>query len=251
MEAPFTLTLSSGFFGFFAHTGVLSALLAEGLIPAKVTGSSAGALVGGVWASGRSIEEIQHELFQLKRDDFWDPQLGLGLLRGELFEAKLRGLLACASFEELAYPLEVTAFHCGRLRARVFSTGELAPVIRASCTFPGLFQPVWIAGAPYIDGGVSDRPGWAGVGAQERVFYHHLLSRSRLRTALGLTRIPQRKHTAALAISGLPRCRPSDLTAGPQAFQEAREVTLRALDQMLPCQPEKQTAVLRPSTELG
>lgn len=241
-EAPFTLTLSSGFFGFYAHCGVLSALLDEGITPARATGSSAGALVSGLWASGRDIQELQEALFELKRDDFWDPSIGLGLLKGALFEEKLKELLACADFSETRCPLRVTAFHCFRLRAQVFERGALAPVIRASCTFPGLFQPVWINGAPYIDGGVSDRPGWHQLESESRVFYHHLLSRSRLRGALGLTQVPRRPQTAALVVQGLPRCAPSDMSAGPEAFRAAREAMLRSLDEVLPHHPSERLA---------
>ena len=51
-EGPYTLAMSSGFFGFFAHAVVVSVLEEEGLPPARVCGSSAGALVGGLWAAG-------------------------------------------------------------------------------------------------------------------------------------------------------------------------------------------------------
>ena len=51
-EGPFTLAMSSGFFGFFAHCGVLSVLEDEGLVPSRASGSSAGALVTGAWAAG-------------------------------------------------------------------------------------------------------------------------------------------------------------------------------------------------------
>ena len=51
-ESPFSLAMSSGFFGFFAHTGMLAALEEAGVLPAEVAGSSAGALVAGLWASG-------------------------------------------------------------------------------------------------------------------------------------------------------------------------------------------------------
>ena len=237
-EAPFTLTLSSGYFGFFAHCGVLNALLEEGLTPASVTGSSAGALVGGLWASGRAVDEIKSALFELRREDFWDPGLGFGLLKGQLFEQHLSHLLGCEQFKETIVPLRVTAFQCNTLRARVFSEGALAPIIRASCTFPGLFQPVWIEGRAYIDGGVSDRPGWAGLSPEVRVLYHHLVSRARLRSALKMTQIPRRAHTAALVIRHLPRCAPHRLSAGPAAFAAAREATLSALDQRLPRRPE-------------
>ena len=214
-------------------------------LPYSMVGASAGALAGGLWSAGMSAETLKKELLALKREDFWDPAFGLGLLRGDLFEEKLRELLACEVFSETVVPLRLTAFHCGRLRARVFSQGELAPAIRASCTFPGLFQPVWIEGAPYIDGGVSDRPGWSGLNPDVRVLYHHLVSRSRLRSSLGLTRVPQRKNTAALVINHLPRCSPRDLSAGPAAFNAAREATLNALDLSLSQNPEEASVALR------
>jgi NTE family protein len=229
-EAPFTLTLSSGFFGFFAHTGVLSALTEEGLRPHRLSGSSAGALVSGLWASGLEIPELREALLTLRREDFWDPGLGLGLLKGELFDQKLSQLLNCQRFEDTRAPLQVTAFHCLRLRARVFDQGPLAPAIRASCSFPGLFQPVWINGAPYLDGGITDRPGLMGVPEGERVLYHHLQSRSHLRRRAGLTRHPRRPLTALLELPGLPRCSPHDLSRGAEALAVAREGTLRALD---------------------
>ncbi len=72
-EGPFTLTMSSGFFGFFAHTGALAALLDAGFAPASVTGSSAGALVTGLYAAGVGVDELRHRLLTLRREDFWDP----------------------------------------------------------------------------------------------------------------------------------------------------------------------------------
>ena len=81
-QEPFTLTLSSGFFSFFAHTGMLAALEEQDLLPQRVTGSSAGALVAACWASGLSTAELKNILFELKRSDFWDPGFGWGLLKG-------------------------------------------------------------------------------------------------------------------------------------------------------------------------
>ena len=75
---PFTLALSAGFFGFFAHTGVLQALEEAGLRPRRIVGVSAGALAGGLWASGLSAAELAEELVRLRRVDFWDPGLPLG-----------------------------------------------------------------------------------------------------------------------------------------------------------------------------
>jgi NTE family protein len=82
-RAPFTLAMSSGFSGFFAHAGMLSALVEADLIPSRVVGSSAGALIGGCYSSGLSTPEIKELLAGLRREDFWDPRLGAGLLAGQ------------------------------------------------------------------------------------------------------------------------------------------------------------------------
>src|SRR5437762_14092457 len=95
---PFELILSSGFFGFFAHAGVVRALEEARLRPALVGGSSAGALVAGLWGAGLSAEAIRDRLFALKRADFWDPDplfaLRGGLLRGQRFQQLLEEALA-------------------------------------------------------------------------------------------------------------------------------------------------------------
>ena len=76
---PFELILSSGFFGFFAHTGVVLALEEAGLRPTQVGGSSAGALVSGLWGAGLSATVLKEELLKLSRDAFWDfdPLVGM------------------------------------------------------------------------------------------------------------------------------------------------------------------------------
>ena len=165
---PFALGLSSGFFGFFAHAGFLSALEAENLRPARISGSSAGALVAGVWASGRGMGELSESLFAIDRSAFWDPGLGVGLLKGERFEELLDGFLAAKTFESCRVPLTISIFDLKSLRTRVISEGNLIPAIRASCCFPGLFHPVRVDGRLSIDGGVLDRPGLAGVKDIER-----------------------------------------------------------------------------------
>src|SRR5688572_12161512 len=96
--------MSAGFFGFFAHTGMLAALEAAGLRPKRVTGASAGALVGGLWAAGLDTRSISEELLRLRREDFWDPAPGLGLLKGELFRARLESLLPVPEFEDCRVP---------------------------------------------------------------------------------------------------------------------------------------------------
>jgi NTE family protein len=229
-EAPFTLGLSSGFFGFFAHAGVVSVLEEEGLLPARVLGSSAGALVGGLWAAGVPARRIRDELLALRRADFWDPWPGPGLLRGRLLRKRLERLLPVATFERCRLPLAVSAYDVGSRRTVVLRSGPLSPALHASCAVPLLFHPVRIGAGRYADGGVLDRHGLAGLGAGERVLYHHLTSRSpwRRRNSPAL-RIPELPSLRAVAIEGLPRLGPSRLARAAEAMERAADGMRAAL----------------------
>jgi len=231
-EGPYTLTMSSGFFGFFAHAGMLSVLEEEGLLPARITGSSAGALVGAAWASGLSTEKLAAELFALRREHFWDPWPGAGLLRGKLFRERLESLLPVHRFESCRVPLHVSVFDLASRRTRVLGgAGDLVRAIHATCAVPLMFHPVWIGGRPYADGGVGDRPGIAGVPAGERVLYHHLASRSPWRRVRSPSlRVPVREGLRPLVLEGIPRVGPFRLERGRRAFDVARGRTRELLD---------------------
>ncbi|MCP4499803.1 MAG: hypothetical protein GY822_07560 [Deltaproteobacteria bacterium] len=109
-EEPFGMTLSSGFFGFFAHAGVAFALEQTGHSPVAISGSSAGALVGAGMATRIGASRLRDELFSLERRDFWDPFPGLGLLLGRLFEQKLRSLMPVLDLSACANPFRASVF---------------------------------------------------------------------------------------------------------------------------------------------
>lgn len=231
-EQPYTLGLSSGFFGFFAHTGVLTALDEAGLLPSAVVGSSAGALCGGLWAAGLSPRAMRRELVALRRADFWDPAVGFGVLRGRRFREKLESLLPVTTFEACRVELAVSVFDVLSARTQVVDSGDLASALHASCAVPLMFQPCWREGRPLLDGGILDRHGLAGLKPGVRVLYHHLCSRSPWRRRQsGALRIPERAGLAALVISSLPRLGPFRLAEGSVAIQMARDGARRALDE--------------------
>jgi NTE family protein len=176
---PFTLAMSSGFFGFYAHAGVLRALEDAGLSPARAAGSSAGALAAGAFCAGVSAARLCERLTQLERSDFWDPALGPGLLRGRRMNAFLDALLPVRTFAECRIPLAVSVFDVIARKTLVLEEGLLAPALRASCAVPVMFHPVRHQGRSLFDGGSRDRPGLSGVPSGQRVFYHHLTSRWR------------------------------------------------------------------------
>ncbi|MEP5232097.1 MAG: patatin-like phospholipase family protein [Alloalcanivorax sp.] len=229
-EAPFTLAMSSGFFGFFAHFGTLRALLDHGLSPARFCGSSAGALVGACMASGASINAIEDTLLSLDRSHFWDPSPGLGLLSGQAFRRMLAGLLPTQRVEESRTPLAVSAWQGKSRRTQVLQQGDLVEAVYASCAVPLLFQPARIGGRYYWDGGIADRHGLAATFPGERVLYHHLQSRSpwRGRNSMALHH-PSRPNLVTLAIDGLVRSGPGKLEQGRLAMRQAYNATGRAL----------------------
>jgi NTE family protein len=229
-EQPFTLVMSSGFFGFFAHAGMLQALEAAGLRPVALGGTSAGALIGGWSASGVAADAIVSRLETVQRGDFWDPSLGLGLLEGARFEALLSSSFGAARFEDCPVPVRVAAWEVATGTTRVFAEGPLVPAVRASCSFPGLLQPRRIDGRRYLDGGIGDRAALSTVDPGARVLHHHLSSRSPWRTAGSeALRPPSAPNLTTLVIDGLPRLSPFRLAEAPRVLAQARETTARAL----------------------
>lgn len=231
---PFTLTLSSGFFGFFCHAGMVAALNEAGLRPARITGSSAGALAGSAIAAGLTPRELIAELTALTRADFWDPGFGAGLLKGALFRERLARLLPVQRFDQCAIPLALSVHQWAGRRTRVIDQGELVPAIYASCAVPVLFHPIRLDGRLASDGGIADRWGLAGVPDGERVFYHHLGSRSPWRRKDDpALQLPQRANLAGLELYGIPRSGPGKLALGPHIVDAAQRATRLALSSPL------------------
>lgn len=229
---PFTLAMSSGFFGFFAHTGFLAGLEERGLRPSAVRGSSAGALVTGSFAAGLCAQDLAAILFKVRRQDFWDPRPGFGLLGGRLFDRLLRDILPVDQIELCGIPVTLSVFDVLGRRTELLSTGDLATAIRASCALPGLFHPVTVDGRPKLDGGIADRPGLHGLPDDARVLYHHLLPNSPWRKKNGIhARLPQKSGVIAVATPGLPRVTPFALDQGQIAFNLAKNYALQMLDQ--------------------
>jgi NTE family protein len=226
-HGPFSLAMSSGFFSFYAHTGMLQTLTSVAA-PSLVAGSSAGALVGGAWAAGIEPAALGQRLLALRRDEFWDPAPGAGLLAGKKFDRLLRELLPIGAIDRCKVPVRISVFDIVARRTAVLDAGDLSPAIRASCAVPGLFHPVWIGKRAYWDGGILDRPGLAGLPAGERVLFHHIASKSPWR--MSPMTPPRRAGMVTLVLDDLPRSGPFKLAAGHRAFELAREATKRALD---------------------
>lgn len=229
-EGPFTLALSSAFFGFYAHCGVTRALDEFGLKPRKYTGSSAGALIGACLASGMDVPQIYDLLTTVKKRDFWDPGFGPGLLRGRKFRALLDQHLV-ADFGALKSPLEIAAFDLLSCRTRFLNSGSVSAAVAASCAVPGLFHPVRIGGRIYYDGGLFNKAGLSAQNDEERVLCVYLESRGLSGAYERRTTFPKpMKNRKILRFTGLPFVGPDRLDRGPAAHAESWARARAALD---------------------
>ncbi|MES2801407.1 MAG: patatin-like phospholipase family protein [Bdellovibrionota bacterium] len=218
----FTLSLSSGFFGFFAHAGFIGALEEKGLKPKLIVGSSAGALTAACYASGFTAKEMTKEFTRIKKSDFWDVGFGFGLVRGEKLENLCTQFMA-SDFSKLTTPLQISAFDVFALKTKTLNAGSVAKAVRASCAVPGLFHPVRIDKRTYLDGGVADKMGLSSVDREDFVLCHSLGSTNGFES----DRV-NRKHYKNLMqfeLKNIPRSGPDHLHVGLEIITEAHKQT--------------------------
>jgi NTE family protein len=151
------LVLSGGGARGFAHLGVIQALQEAGIYPDVVSGTSAGALAGVLYADGFSPEQILKLMNSGSRLDFMRPAMPReGLLQISGIIKILKSNLKATTFEKLKLPLFVAATDLNNGKSVYFSKGELIDPVIASASIPVLFQPVKINNISYVDGGVLD-----------------------------------------------------------------------------------------------
>ncbi|QJE94965.1 patatin-like phospholipase family protein [Luteolibacter luteus] len=162
--------LSSSFFGYYAHLGLLSAMEELGLRPGRIAGASAGAMAGGLWTvglRGEALEKIIYD-FHFRRAFFdlgafyrWPGILtglaGSGLLSGVRLRRYLARRIGTPRIEELRGPkLEIAVANLTKKRSEIRGRGPLNDFLIASCAMPVLFKPQRIDGENFLDGGVAN-----------------------------------------------------------------------------------------------
>lgn len=173
-ESPFSLSLSSGFLGYFAHLGFVCALEERGLRPSSISGSSSGALVAAGLASGKTAQELKGLFLGIEKKDFWDPALGFGFLKGQKMERLLADHYA-KNFSETQIPLHISVFNIWRAKTEVVTEGLVAKACRASAAVPLFFHPVKLNRWYFWDGGIMDRAGHKGVRENGQIPVIHYL----------------------------------------------------------------------------
>ncbi|SFZ70131.1 patatin-like phospholipase family protein [Chitinimonas taiwanensis] len=139
----------------FAHVGVIKVLEGQNLTPAVVSGTSAGSVVGALYASGLNGFALQEQSFALDESQVRDLTVGGGgLVKGEKLQDYVNLLIKNRPIEKLAKPFAAVATNLDTGNRASFVRGNTGQAVRASCSIPGVFQPVLIAGKRFVDGGV-------------------------------------------------------------------------------------------------
>ena len=150
------LALGGGAARGFAHIGVIKALESQGIVPDIVVGTSAGSVVGALYASGLSGFDLQKVALQMEEEMVADWTLpDRGVLKGEALQAFINQKVNNRTIQQMPKPLGVVATDLQSGELVLFRRGNTGMAVRASSAVPGMFQPVEISGRDYVDGGLT------------------------------------------------------------------------------------------------
>jgi NTE family protein len=153
------LVLGGGAARGFAHVGVIKALEAQGIFPDIVVGTSAGSLVGALYAAGNNgfaLQKLAMEMDEAAISDWAVPLFSesSGVIKGEGVQLYVNRAVNNQPIEKLkiTFGAVATDLHTGQ--AILFRRGNTGAAVRASSAVPGVFQPVRIGNKQYVDGGL-------------------------------------------------------------------------------------------------
>ncbi len=189
----------------FAHLGVLKALQEQGIVPEVIAGSSAGSIIGALFAAGKAPDAIFADLEENTLIDFarfgWS---GDGLMSLDYLRKELEDLLPGKTFADLQHPLYVTVSNLLSGEVEYLHEGEVAVAVQASSAIPVLFAPVEIAGEVYVDGGLLDNvPVAPLVDCCDKIIAVDIMPLERMETVEGMRDVAVR--TFQIAVGGASR----------------------------------------------
>lgn len=153
------LALGGGAARGFAHIGVIKVLEAQGIVPDLVVGTSAGSVVGAMYAAGNNGFALQKMALEMDEATISDWSLPFfskssGVLKGEALQSYVNKMVGQSSIEKLKKPFGAVATDLNTGMPILFQRGNTGLAVRASSSVPGVFQPVKINERYYVDGGL-------------------------------------------------------------------------------------------------
>ena len=149
------LALGGGAAKGFAHIGVIKMLEANGITPRVVAGTSAGSVVGALYAGGMGPFELQREAVALDESSIRDVSLFAGgLVKGKALQDYVNAQVGGRALERMEKPFAAVATRLETGERVAFARGNTGQAVRASSSVPGVFEPVAIGRWHYVDGGV-------------------------------------------------------------------------------------------------
>ena len=156
LRPKIALALGGGAAKGFAHIGVIKTLEAQGITVDIVTGTSAGSVVGSLYAAGYNGFQLQTLAQQLDESNLRDLTLSTqGFIKGEKLQDFINQQVGNRPIEQLKLPFGAVATDLDNGKRIVFRVGNTGQAVRASCSIPNIFLPVTIRGRRYVDGGLS------------------------------------------------------------------------------------------------
>jgi len=153
------LALGGGAARGFAHIGVIKALEAHGIHADIVVGTSAGSVVGALYAAGNNaaaLQKLAYDMDEAAISDWALPLFGSksGVLKGEALQSYVNKAVKNRPIEKLKLPFGAVASDLKNGQPILFTRGNTGMAVRASSAVPGVFQPVTIGSRTYVDGGL-------------------------------------------------------------------------------------------------
>lgn len=153
------LALGGGAARGFAHIGVIKALEAQGIVPDIVVGTSAGSLVGALYAAGNNgfaLHKLALEMDEATISDWSVPLFAkmTGVLKGEALQEYVNRTINHQPIEKMKIPFGAVATDLNTGLPILFQRGNTGLAVRASSAVPSVFQPVAIGNRLYVDGGL-------------------------------------------------------------------------------------------------
>lgn len=137
-----------------AHAGVIRALEEHGVDPDLVAGSSAGAVIGSLYADGHTADDIHDLVEDFRVYKFIDfTNFGSGILKGQKTKVFLQDQLGDATFDDLERDLVVNALDLNADTIKYIDTGDVVSAVHASMAIPGVFTPVERGDSYLLDAG--------------------------------------------------------------------------------------------------